>query len=316
MEAILQNAVLKTLSYFHVFEYPLSKKEIWKFLPVKCDIGSLQEVLAYLVDAQIIFSIDNYYCLYNEPYLINRRKDGNHLGKIKLKKAMIIARFLGSFPFVEAVCISGSLSKDFALPNSDLDYFIITAPNRLWTARNFMHLFRKLTFLVNAQNLFCMNYYISLYNPAISLKNMFTAIELSTLKAAWVHSGMKELVLTNEDWVLHHLPNINLSNSIPKHKNKKWVFTRFFEWLINKLGGDKIESIFYKNTMKRWAKKWRNQNYDVEKCMLSASLHFNTPQNYPEHLPDEILKRHNRIYREVLIKYINITNNLSMTVPA
>ena len=87
MEAILQNAVLKTLSYFHVFEYPLSKKEIWKFLPVKCDIGSVQEALTYLVDAQIIFSIDNYYCLYNSASLVTRRKEGNQLGKIKLKKA-------------------------------------------------------------------------------------------------------------------------------------------------------------------------------------------------------------------------------------
>ena len=53
------------------------------------------------------------------------------------------ASIIAAFPFVRAVGISGSLSKQYADENSDIDYFIITAANRLWIAKNLPAYFQK-----------------------------------------------------------------------------------------------------------------------------------------------------------------------------
>jgi len=306
----VEYAILRTLSYFHVFHYPLSKDEIWKYLPVKCDSKEFDRAFADLLDMEIVFRLDDFYSLYKDYTLITRRKKGNYLSKKKLKKAMRISRFLGAFPFVEAVFISGSLSKDFALKDSDLDYFIVTAPNRLWTARNIMHLFRKLTFLLNAQNSFCMNYFISLQHPEIDPKNFYTALELSTLKTSFNHAGADELIIQNSYWVSKYFPNISLARNLINMKNKKWLPTRLFEYLVNTINGDKIESLFYNTTIKRWQKKWSKKNYDIEKCMDSIGSQFNTPLNYPVHLPEKILSTHEMIYHEAIQRFNEAFSNL------
>lgn len=314
MENEVQQAVLSALSYFHVFLYPLTKEEIWKFLPQSTSPESFDTALSELETAGIVYHINNFYSLDEHEWIVNRRIEGNKMSKKKLKKAMQISRFLGMFPFVEAVCISGSLSKDFAFKDSDLDYFIITAPNRLWTARNFLHLFRKITFLVGAQHSFCMNYFISLQNPEISPQNVYTAIELATLKVAYANKGTAELAQINREWITKYLPNAKLCKNLVSGNDKKATVTKIIEFLINKTGGEKIEALFYKATMKRWAKKWSNMDYDVEKCMLSAGMHFNTPINYPEHMPDKILQNYETIRNEVIDKYNNIINALTPTI--
>jgi hypothetical protein len=298
METDLQSAILSTLSYFQVFQYPLKREEIWNFLGVKCEAGECYDALAELVSLSVVCLIDGFYCLDNDPAAVIARKEGNRRSRAALQKARRIARFLGMFPFVEAVCISGSLSKDFALPDSDLDYFIITAPGRLWTARNLMHFFRKLTFVANAQNQFCMNYYISAQYPEIFPKNLYTAIELATLKPTAVNRGLKELVERNEEWVSAYLPNMDLSEKKNMIQPPKPAVTRALEWLINKLGGDELEATFYTTTMGRWARKWSKKGYPLGKCLPSAGAHFNTPLNYPKNLPENILSKHDAIYRQ------------------
>jgi len=314
METDLQCAILKTLSYFQVFQHPLRKEEIWKFISIRCDPEEVHAALTALEEFSIVFNIDGYYCLCDNASMVETRKEGNRLGKSKLKKAMRISRFLGAFPFVEAVCISGSLSKDCASKDSDLDYFIVTAPNRLWTARNFMHLFRKMTFLVNAQHSFCMNYYVSLQDPEISPKNLYTAIELATLKITEVSNGMKEIVNGNRQWVSAYLPNTDFGNNLIAAPHKKRIVTRIAEWLINKTGGDNTEARFYESTMKRWAKKWGKMKYPIGKCMQSAGYHFNTPLNYPKHLPESILETHEIIYRQAERRYKIAISNITPTI--
>jgi hypothetical protein len=162
MKDDVQRAVLRTLSYFQVFSYPLTAEEIWKYLPVKCDRELVNATINELAAIGLVFCFGDYCSLINDAALIDRRIHGNKLGKRKLGKALRLSRLLACFPFVEGVYISGSLSKDYAEADSDLDYFIVTGENRLWTARNLLHCFRKLTFIFSAEDSFCMNYFISL----------------------------------------------------------------------------------------------------------------------------------------------------------
>jgi hypothetical protein len=116
--------------------------------------------LQKLVIEKIIFRINEFYSLQNDPLLVEKRIKGNDRASKLLSKAMSIGAFLYRFPFVRAVGISGSLSKKYADEKADIDFFIITKSNRLWISRTVLHAFKKLTFLVGQQHFYCMNYFI------------------------------------------------------------------------------------------------------------------------------------------------------------
>src|SRR5688500_15811004 len=177
----LSGSILKTLLYFDLFDYPVSKAEISLFLEVPCKEAELEEGLRLLHDNQQIYLFDDFYCLRDEPALISKRKKDNLRAEKLLKKAVQISRFLYQFPFVRAVGISGSLSKNVADEKADIDYFIITATNRLWISRTLLHLYKKLTFLTGRQHFYCMNYFIDQDVYKIQEQNIYTAMEIVTL---------------------------------------------------------------------------------------------------------------------------------------
>ena len=70
-----------------------------------------------------------------------------------MPKAIKISRKIAKFPFVESVNLSGSLSKGYYDLEDDIDFFIITKPNRLWIARTLLILYKKV-FLLNSKKHF------------------------------------------------------------------------------------------------------------------------------------------------------------------
>ncbi|MEQ1678123.1 MAG: hypothetical protein ABL876_15555, partial [Chitinophagaceae bacterium] len=176
-----EEAVLKTLAYFDIFHYPLTQTEIHTFLPATVSPARVEQALARLLEQQTIFQHDGFFSLHNNPLLVHRRMKGNEKAVELLAKGQQIGRFLYQFPFVKAVGISGSLSKNFAGQKADIDFFIITSANRLWIARTLMHLYKKLTFLTGRQHLHCMNYYVDEQAFVLEERNVFTATELKTV---------------------------------------------------------------------------------------------------------------------------------------
>ena len=119
----------------------------------------IEQALEILVNDKTVFRFDDFYTLQNAPALVQRRRAGNLLAVEQMKTAQKAAKLLAAFPFIKGIAVSGSLSKNFADKDSDIDFFIVTAANRLWVARTFMHLYKKFTFLIGRQHWFCMNYF-------------------------------------------------------------------------------------------------------------------------------------------------------------
>src|ERR1700750_2459607 len=139
---LVKKSILKVLAYFDMFSYPLLKEEIRLFLDRSIQAGEMEWALDELIAEGRIFHHDNFYQLRNEPAFIHRRKDGNSRAAFLLEKARRISGFLYWFPYVRGIGISGSLSKNFAAEDADIDFFIITKSNRVWIARTFMHIFK------------------------------------------------------------------------------------------------------------------------------------------------------------------------------
>src|SRR5258706_1954212 len=178
-----ESCILQILTYFSIFQYPLSRDEIINFLHPDASMINFDEALEHLVTARAVFKISEFYLLKNDISLVTRRRDGNLRAEQLLPKAMKIGKFLSKFPYVRGIGISGSLSKNFADEKADIDFFIVTKTDRLWVARTFMHAFKNLTFLAGKQHFFCMNYYVDEKALILEDRNIYTAVEAFTLVA-------------------------------------------------------------------------------------------------------------------------------------
>ncbi|MEO8943983.1 MAG: hypothetical protein ABI297_05225, partial [Ginsengibacter sp.] len=172
---------MKTLTYFDLFHYPITRCELLIFSSEETRLSSIDKELDSLVNEQVIFKLDEFYSLQNEPSIAEKRRQGNIRAIQQIIIARRVAKILYGCPFVKSIAVSGSLSKHFAEDNSDIDFFIITSANRLWIARTFMHVLKKLSYLIGKQNWFCMNYYVDELAMEIPEKNIFTAMEIVTL---------------------------------------------------------------------------------------------------------------------------------------
>lgn len=248
-----KEAILKTLAYFDIFQYPLTFGEIRLFSAEYFSENELREQLMELERRQLVFCVSGYYLLQNDPSFCQRRKAGNERAEQLLVKAEKIGRFLYQFPFVKAVGVSGSLSKNFADDKADIDFFIITRSNRLWIARTFMHLFKKFTFLTGRQHYYCMNYYIDEMALKLDDKNIFAATEIKTLLPVCGQETMNEFFLHNS-WANDYLPACAFRQQGEKDPVRS-LFKRTGEWLLANKAGNGLEKLFMRITQKRWNKK-------------------------------------------------------------
>jgi hypothetical protein len=200
-----------------------------------------------------IFLHSSMYSLQDNPLILHRRLEGEERAKALLRKANKVGRFLFKFPFVIGIGVSGSLSKNFADEKADIDFFIIARSNRLWIARTFMHLFKKLTFLTGKQHYYCMNYYIDETVYDLPEKNIFTAIELKTLLPVAGANSLNDFFNSNT-WSDEWLPSCSFRKQEQKDP-RAGVFKRTMEFLFNNKIGNSLDRLLYRITSLRWKRK-------------------------------------------------------------
>ena len=273
----LKNDIINTLAYFDIFNYPLKREEIFFFIGQKCSENNVASTLQLLTAERSIFKLCDFYSLQNDPTVAERRWQGNYRAIKQLKIAGRVSRLLYHFPYVRGVGISGSLSKNFADEKSDIDFFIITAPNRLWIARSMMHLFKKFTYVLGKQNWFCMNYYVDRIGLEIIEKNIYTATEVATLLPFEGMLIFNELYAAN-DWVHEFIPNYSYKIPAEKTKSKNYLKS-FVEKIFNSKLGDTLDDWLMRKTASRWQKKTRSQRLNKRGIVMGmdASKHCAKP---------------------------------------
>jgi hypothetical protein len=277
-------SILKLLAYFDIFHYPLTKNEIRQFLGSFDDGESLDKTLRELLTRQIIFLHLGFYSLHNNPLLSHRRTEGNARAEAMLPKAFAIGRFLFRFPFVRAIGVSGSLSKNFADEKADIDFFIITEANRLWIARTIMHLFKKLTFITGHQHYFCMNYYIDEEAMLIGSQNIFTAIEIWTLLPAAGKETLDNFFRIN-NWTREFFPTRQNKQAQHSKQGRHWLKS-CAEWLFANTIGDHLDNWLLKITTRRWQRKskkgLRNKNGNTMNLVTGKHFSRSNPGAFQE----------------------------------
>ena len=268
------------------------------FLGNSYDHDRFKAQLNSLVLNRIIFKLDEFYSLQNNHKLAQRRREGNEKAFELLQTATKVASLLACFPYVRGVAVSGSLSKNFADEDSDIDLFIITTRNRLWIARTFMHIFKKFTFLFNKQHLFCMNYYVAEDGLEIIEKNLYTAIEIATLLPLQGDTAFNNFYAANS-WIRSYLPNNFLRISTARRINRGAIKV-LSEAIFNNSMGTALNEMLMDITASRWHRKTQRLQLNSHGVVMS----MDASGQYAKPHPDEFQQQFIAIYKSKVEKLL------------
>lgn len=275
--------VLKTMSYFDIFKFPLMAHEIERSLFSE-ETMDVEEVLLELMKKGIVFKSGDYYSLRNESALVSARIQNEERADRYLKKAPLFVRIISSFPFTRAVFISGSLSKGAVGKKGDIDYFIVTGGERLWLNRTLLILFKKL-FLLNSKKFFCINYFVSEEAMEIPDKNQFTATEVAHLIPVYNKEVCDEFMRVNS-WYKEFLPNFSRNVDVEILEGQSSMKLKFERWLSGPIG-ESLDDYFFKLTLNRWRKKFGHMTDEDFALALRSKKYVS--KHHPSNFQDAVL---------------------------
>lgn len=246
--------ILKVLHYFKVFSWPLTAEEVWIYYRGSVAQLTIRQSLDQLVRSGKIFQFGIYYQLSDVAEWVDMRSDYNQRADQFMPVAKRMAKLIGSFPFIRGVFISGSLSKNAMGPTSDIDFFMITEPGRLWVARTLLVLFKRI-FLLNSHKYFCINYFIDTDHLIIKERNIFTAVEMVTMLPMYDGEWYMEFRTANR-WAWEMLPNFpeKTVESVPRHQKKG--IKKIVEWLLSGSLGEWLDIRAMQVTVAFWRRKF------------------------------------------------------------
>ena len=263
----MKNEVLKTIWYFSFFDYPPNFEEIYTFLGKKTTKKRLKEVLEdldgqkkikkekdfkkvtrYMLQVTIKNTVGEYskkfkiqnlnlkIKKYNKRYLFSQKKLQNWRLKLYLK-------ILSFFPQIKLIGFSGSLAMMNAEKDDDIDLFIITAKNRLFTGRFVAIILAKILGIHRSYNKryklnvacytdkVCLNLFFDESDLAVPdfKRNEYVAHEILQMKPIVNKDSVYERFLAANSWVFEIFPNarevVSIKYKVLSIKKKKSLNT-------------------------------------------------------------------------------------------
>jgi len=288
VECPTESAVIQTLAYFEVFSYPLTKEEIFAFCshPYATE-EDVFDSLQNLVEQGFAFQFRGYYQLKNDVSWVENRLDCNHRADKYLPIARRMARLIGGFPYVRAVFVSGSLSKHCMRPDSDIDFFVVTVPGRLWLARTLLVLFKKVL-LLNSHKYFCVNYFVDTAHLEIEEKNLFTATESVTLLPMWGHEFYHDFYRANL-WAWKRFPHFALRSTTEVPAYSRGFFKKTMEKILKGKQGAWLDRKAMRFTVGFWKRKFQSMDADTFDVALKSRQ--GVSKHHPLHFQQKVLER-------------------------
>lgn len=288
----LSAAVLHTILYFDIFRHPLNVDEIHRNCQWHaCSLSQCAAALEDLQQKEIVQESQGYWFITGHASYIRLRSEREERAIRFMQKAKRYSKLIATFPFVRGVYISGSLSKGTVDKNGDIDYFIITQPGRLWIARTFLVLFKKV-FLLNSRKYFCVNYFIDTEQLTIPDRNLFVATEIAFIYPVSNGELYKNFIDSNH-WVKLFYPNRQAYPVDAVPAERRTVVKRFLERILNGRFGEWLDEKFLRLTLNRWKKKFphvASSDFEMDfRSRRHVSKHH--PQGFQRRVSAELEKR-------------------------
>lgn len=256
-----EKSILATISYYDIFDYPLTSFEIWRYLvspkegdQIEIPAGDIVEALfesAELHDK--ISQKAGFYFLRGRETISDLRLSRKKMADQKWKKARKIFCILSVVPFLRAIFVSGSLAMENSKDDSDIDVIVVAKHSRIWTVRTLMTL---LTFLMKVRrhgnktkDRICLNHYITDTSLQIPFESIYNAESYVHLVNVYRDDEKIFKKFQKENyWIKDFVGNFSISDlgSVRSgRRNKSLIYiARILELSLSGRAGDYLENIF------------------------------------------------------------------------
>lgn len=235
---MIDEAILKTLCYRDIFDYPLTEEEIAQFLiDQRASPEEIKRALAQLIAEGILGERNGFYFLRERESIVKTRLRREMISEEKFSNALKFAKMLRPIPWVKAVFLTGALAAGNAKEEDDLDLLVITSRNRVWLSRFLAAILFKLLGvkrspgIEKSPNAICLNMFLA--EDSLDLpdneQSLYSAHEIALAKPLWAREGLHQRFLGENLWVRKYLPNLeiirNKQYAISNKQNKPQIFS-------------------------------------------------------------------------------------------
>ncbi|MBL8010844.1 MAG: hypothetical protein JNJ64_09570 [Flavobacteriales bacterium] len=293
-----QGSLLRTLAYFDVFRHPLTSDEVLAFSCARRPARSeVEDLLHELHRQQVIANVGAYWGLRITEADVRARHEDAQRAEARMPKARRMARRIARTPFVRAVFVSGSLSKGRLATDGDIDFFIITAPGRLWLARTLLIAYKKL-FLFNSRRDFCINYFLDTEHLAVEDRNRFTATEVITLMG--LHgNGTRDAFFRANQWAFELLPAARVPH-VPEVDAGGQGRKVFWERALGGAFGEMLDNWSMALTWRYW--RWKFNDMDPRTFDLALRTRTYVSKHHPRNFQRRVLDAYHERLRDLELR--------------
>jgi hypothetical protein len=260
---VTQKDVIKPLIFLDIFDYPPTAMEVWRFLGVPAELGEVVDFLSQechpreggdpepaviKLDSRLRGNDNGFYFLPGREGIAEKRQNFFQLSEKKFKIAKRAAWLLHFIPSIKMIAVCNNF---YYRPQSDIDFFIITAPKRLWLTRFFatiiLDIFRLRARGKKTADKVCLSFYLSEDNlnlESVVLKpdDPYFSYWLAFLEPIYGQECYNKFWQAN-GWIKNIFPNILPKEPVARRQVGKIlsqsagrdcdVTNGFFYWLGN-----------------------------------------------------------------------------------
>ncbi len=292
----IEAAILRTVLYADVFDFPLTAKEIHHFL-IHDKPTSLEEVKDRLANSpwlrHKLESNGTYFAYQGRRQLFTTRQAHEKASQRLWPLALECGVWLARLPFVRMVALTGALAMHNASDeDDDLDFLLVTTDGRVWLARAFAILLVRIGRLRGVE--ICPNYVLAETVLEQQKRDLFMAHEVAQMTPLYDHYIYWRMRRANT-WVSDHLPNADTPyHMVAEHPmGRGWMLLkRSLEMLLGGRLGDALERWEYRRKLRRFAHELNTPNSSAQLDERRVKGHFNDHGHPVLQKYYELLSRH------------------------
>ena len=227
----LEKEILKTVSFYDIFDYPLTGNEIFNNLFQPTQNFSYLDIIKNLETNNTLEFDQGFYFLPNRREIVQTRKQRYLITQEKIKRHLKYIKLISRIPTVQAIFICNTLSYLNAQTDSDIDLFIITKNNKIWSTRLsaalLMKILNKRPTKTDQKNKICLSFFITEDNlnlEKLAIQNdIYFYYWISQLLPIYDPTNLQSKFSQENSWLKGHLPNFS-----PKVTNTRWTINKSF----------------------------------------------------------------------------------------
>ncbi len=203
----IEGAVIATVAYSDVFDFPVDRRDLHRFLVgVRASPAEVGRAVDRLVARGRLAtgSHESLVFLPGRDEVLEVHRDRVARAAGMWPRAERWAGLMGRLPFVRMVAVTGGLACDSVADHDDIDYLVVTAPRRLWTARLMIVAVVRMARLLGDD--LCPNYLVAEDSLTFDDRSLYVAREI-VQSVPLVNPGLWAELRRRNRWTDGFVPN-------------------------------------------------------------------------------------------------------------